>query len=213
MTGLAIPLAIRLAVGRIATGLPLAVYLDNLDSGAAQNDLLQFCFAESWNSLNDDCKATLLAAQLFPEPPSEVELRQVTGIPEMRLSEAIGGLLKQAFLNSSYDSEGETYRYELLPLTADFVLQESELYPELQSKLQGRYNNYLVERGRYEEALGQISHLVPNSQVIPEAERLSNLLVDSAFRAYQGGDYSEAIKRLENAGSYKDTPFLNHTWG
>ena len=132
-----IPLAIRLAVGRIATGLPLAVYLDKLDSGAAQNDLLQFCFAESWNSLNDDCKATLLAAQLFPEPPSEVELRQVTGIPEMRLSEAIGGLLKQAFLNSSYDSEGETYRYELLPLDCGLRATRIRTLPRVEIQIAG----------------------------------------------------------------------------
>ena len=207
-----IPLAIRLAVGRIATGLPLLAYLDRLDSGAAQNDLLQFCFAESWANLDNDSKATLLGTHLFHYPPSEVELREVTGIPEMRLRDAIGGVLKRAFLNANYDEEGDTYRYELLPLTADFIKQESELHQELISRLQGRYSNYLVERGRYEEALGQISHLVPSSQTIPEAERLSNLLVDSAFRAYQGGDYGEAVKRLENAASYKDTAFLNHTW-
>ena len=207
-----IPLAIRLAVGRIATGLSIASYLNRLDSGAAQHDLLEFCFTESWNSLEDDSKATLLATELFPDPPSEVELRRVTEIPEMRLKDAIGGLIKRAFLNSTHDREAETFRYSLLPLTADFVRQESEHYSELQSLLQDRHNAYLLEMGRYEEALGQITHLVSGTQNIPEAERLSNMLVESAFRAYQGGNYSEAISRLESAQSYRETPYLNHTW-
>ena len=207
-----IPLAIRLAVGRIATGLPIASYLDRLDSGAAQHDLLEFCFSESWNSLDDDSKATLLATEIFPEPPSEVELRRVTEIPEMRLNDAIGVLIKRAFLNSTHDREAETYRYSLLPLTADFVRQEAEPYSELQSLLQDRHNAYLLEMGRYEEALVQITHLVPGTQNIPEAERLSNMLVESAFRAYQGGNYSEAIGRLENAQTYRETAYLNHTW-
>ena len=208
-----IPLAIRLAVGRIATDLPLASYLDRLDSGAAQLDLLEFCFKESWNDLDTDSKSALLTTELFPAPPSEVELRRIIGIPEMRLSEAIGGLIRRAFLNTSFDKEGETARYSLLPLTADFVRKESEKYSELKSRLQDRYNAYLLEKGRFEEALGQITHLVPTSQSMPESERLSNMLVESAFRAYQGGSYSEAINRLNNAQSYGDTAYLNHTWG
>ena len=207
-----IPLAIRLAVGRIATGLPISSYLDRLYSGAAQHDLLEFCFAESWNSLDDDSKAALLATELFPEPPSEVELRRVTAIPEMRLNDAIGGLIKTAFLNRTHDRDADTFRYSLLPLTADFVRQKSEHYSELKSLLKDRHNAYLLERGRYGEALGQITHLIPGTQNIPEAERLSNMLVESAFRAYQGGNYSEAIDRLDNAQSYRETAYLNHTW-
>ena len=207
-----IPLAIRLAVGRISTGLPLASYLDRLDTGAAQHDLLEFCFSESWNNLESESKSALLATELFSEPPSEVELRQVTEIPEMRLNDAIGTLIRRAFLNGSYDQDGETYRYSLLPLTADFVRQESERDSELKSRLQDNYNAYLLQKGRFEEALGQITHLVPQSQSIPEAERLSNMLVESAFRAYQGGNYSEAVNRLKNAQSYRDTAYLNHTW-
>ena len=207
-----IPLAIRLAVGRIATGLPIVSYLDRLDSGAAQHDLLEFCFSESWNNLDNDSKATLLATELFPEPPSEVELMRVTGIPKMRLNDAIGGLIKRAFLNRTYEREAETFRYSLLPLTVDFVRQESEHYSELKSLLQDRHNAYLLEKGRYEEALGQITHLVPGYQTMPESERLSNMLVESAFRAYQGGNYSEAVGRLENAQSYRETAYLNHTW-
>ena len=208
-----IPLAIRLAVGRIATGLPLASYLYSLDSGAAQHDLLEFCFKESWNDLDNDSKSALLTTELFPAPPSEVELRRIIGIPEMRLNESIGGLIRRAFLNMSYDKEGETVRYSLLPLTADFVRKESEQYSELKSRLQDRYNAYLLEKGRFEEALGQITHLIPTSQSMPESERLSNMLVESGFRAYQGGSYSEAIDRLNNAQSYRDTAYLNHTWG
>ena len=195
-----IPLAIRLAVGRIATGLPLTSYLDRLDSGAAQQDLLHFCFQESWRDLDDDTRATLLATELFSEPPSEEELRQVTRLPEMRLNDAIGHLIRSAFLNSAYDKEHETYRYSLLPLTADFVQQVSEEYLELKSRLQDGYNAYLVDKRRFDEALGQLAHLVPKSESMPEAERLSNMLVDSAFRSISGRyHYSEANERLRIA--------------
>ena len=208
-----IPLAIRLAVGRIATGLPLVSYLDKLDTGAAQHDLLAFCFSESWNDLDDRAKLALLCTVLFSEPPSQEELRRVTGLPEMALNEAIGTLLRRAFLNSSYDTISQTNRYSLLPLTADFVLKESQRHPERQSKLHDQYNAYLLEKGRFEEALGQITHLVSTTTSMSEAERISNMLAESGFRIYQTGSYSESVNRLQNAQSYKDTAYLNHTWG
>ena len=208
-----IPLAIKLAVGRIATGMPLAAYLDKLDSGAAQQDLLEFCFMESWSNLKEDAKQVLLAIMLFGEAPSEAEMRRVIGMPEMRLSEAIGTLTRRAFLNRSYDRERETTLYSLLPLTEDFIRQESEKYPDARAQLQDNYNSYLLEMGRFDAALGQITHLLPSSSSAPEEEKLSNMLVDSAWRAYQAGDYREAMSRLEMATSYRDTAYLNHTWG
>ena len=131
----------------------------------------------------------------------------------MRLNEAIGTLIRRAFLNRSYDRERQTYRYSLLPLTADFIEQESEKYPDLRARILDNYNSYLLERGRFEEALGQITHLLPQSASVPEEEKLSNMLVESAWRAFQDSDYREAVVRLENATSYKDTAYLNHTWG
>ena len=205
-----IPLAIRLAVGRIATGLPITSYLDKLDSGEAQRDLLVFCFTESWNSLDPESKLTLLATVLFPDSPSEVELRQVTELPEMRLNDAIGHLIRRAFLNRSYDKDGDTYRYSLLPLTADFIEQVPEQHSDLNPRLQDSYQSYLVDKGRYEEALNAYTR---QSQSIPEAERLSNMLVESAFRSYQEGEYPKAVSRIENAKAYLDTAYLNHTWG
>ena len=207
-----IPLAIKLAVGRIATGMPFQAYLDKLDTGAAQLDLLEFCFAESWDNLELEAKRVLLAVILFSEDPSEVELRLVTGIPELRLNEAIGILTRRAFLNRSYDRERETSRYSVLPLTADFISQESEKDPDRRAQLQDGYNSYLLEKGRFEEAIGQITHLLPQSTSMSEEEKLSNMLVESAWRAYQGGDYREAVSRLENATGYRDTAYLNHTW-
>src|SRR5262249_24338298 len=43
--------------------------------------------------------------------------------------------------------------------------------------------------------------------------RLSNMLVEAAFRAYQSGDYQGALSRLESAKSYQETSYLYHTWG
>ena len=74
----------------------------------------------------------------------------MTAIPEMRLNDAIGGLIKRAFLNRTHDREADTFRYSLLPLTADFVRQKSEHYSELKSLLKDRHNAYLLERGATE---------------------------------------------------------------
>ena len=208
-----IPLAMKLAVGRIATGMPLASYLDKLDSGDAQRDLLEFCFTESWNGLDNDCKLTLLAVTLFSEEPSHAELRRVIAIPEMRIDDAIGTLIQRAFLNRTYDRERETNRYSLLPLTTDFVQEESAKDPDLHAQLQENYSSYLLEKGRIEEALGQVTHFIPTSGSMPEEEKLSTMLVESAWRSYQGGNYGEALSRLQTASSYKETAFLNHTWG
>ena len=191
----------------------LASYLDKLDSGDAQRDLLEFCFTESWNGLDNDCKLTLLAVTLFSEEPSESELRRVIGIPELRVDDAIGTLIQRAFLNRTYDRDRETNRYSLLPLTTDFVQEESSKDPDFHTQLQDNYSMYLLEKGRVEEALGQVTHLIPQSESMPEDEMLSTMLVESAWRSYQGGNYDEALSRLQSASSYKETSFLNHTWG
>jgi tetratricopeptide (TPR) repeat protein len=39
------------------------------------------------------------------------------------------------------------------------------------------------------------------------------MLVDAAYRSYQGGDYSGSIKRLESAKTYEETAYLYQTWG
>ena len=208
-----IPLAMKLAVGRIATGMPLASYLDKLDSGDAQRGLLEFCFTESWNGLDNDCKLTLLAVTLFSDEPSESELRRVIGIPEMRIDDAIGTLIQRAFLNRTYDRDRGTNRFSLLPLTTDFVQEESAKDPDLRAQLQDSYSSYLLEQGRIEEALGQVTHLIPTAGSMPEEEKLSTMLVESAWRSYQGGNYDEAISRLQSASSYRETAFLHHTWG
>ncbi len=131
----------------------------------------------------------------------------------MRIDDAIGTLIQRAFLNRTYDRERETNRYSLLPLTTDFVQEESAKDPDFHAQLQENFSSYLLEKGRIEEALGQVTHFIPTSGSMPEEEKLSTMLVESAWRSYQGGNYGEALSRLQTASSYKETAFLNHTWG
>ncbi|PKB70611.1 MAG: hypothetical protein BZY87_08725 [SAR202 cluster bacterium Io17-Chloro-G6] len=208
-----IPLAMKLAAGRLATGVPLPSYINRLESGVAQQDILEFCFDESWTDLDPDSKLVLMATTLFAEPPSEEELRRVTDLPELRVRDAIGALTRRAFLNSEDDSAHETYRYSLLPLTADFVRRQLSADTLQETQLRDNHSAYLVERGRYQEALGQTSQLLRSEGSIPDAELLSNMLVDAAFRTYQSGDYQGALSRLQNAQTYRETGYLNHTWG
>jgi tetratricopeptide (TPR) repeat protein len=126
--------------------------------------------------------------------------------------EAIAQLQKNAFINSELDINRETFRFSLLPLTADFVSRKSRENSAVQEELQDKYKTYLVERGRYEEALSQIAVSI-SKEVLPEKERLSNMLIDAAYRAYQAGNYKEAIERLQKARSYKENANLYYTWG
>ena len=81
------------------------------------------------------------------------------------------------------------------------------------AQLRDRYSSYLVEKGRFEEALKHVSYPDFGTGAMPEAEKLSHILVESAFRAYQDGNYSRAIEQLGNAHTYRETAHLNHTWG
>ena len=42
-----IPLALKLAAGRISGGLPTSSYVSRLEAGTAQEDILEFCFSDS----------------------------------------------------------------------------------------------------------------------------------------------------------------------
>lgn len=208
-----IPLAIKLAAGKVAAGTALEAYITSLETGAAQNDILEFCFSESWRSLNDDCRKILYAVVLFAEAPSPEELRQVTNLPELRVLESLAALTQHAFLNPELDTERQTSRYSVLPLTADFVRRRLAEQTTVEADMRDSHTVYLVTKGRYEEALQQIAPLVSTSGQIPERERLSNMLVEAAFRSYQDIGYQEAVGRLENAKTYAETVYLFHTRG
>jgi tetratricopeptide (TPR) repeat protein len=208
-----IPLAIKLAVGRIAAGTSLHLYIGRLESGGAQEDILEFCFSDTWSGLTADEKRIVQIAALFYVPASEEELRQVANLPELRVKEALANLLRHSFLNATRDITSETFHYSILPLTADFVLRRLREDSTLERDLQDNYRTYLAEKGRYEEALQQLGPLVKSEGPILERERLSNMLVEAAFRAYQNGQYSQAVARLESAQTYQETAFLYHTWG
>ncbi|MBI4312553.1 MAG: hypothetical protein HY681_12345 [Chloroflexi bacterium] len=208
-----IPLALKLAAHKVSAGNSLDTYLDRLESGLAQQDILEFCFAESWGSLNEESRHLAMAVAMFSEPPSLEELRQITKLPDLRIREGLACLTQYAFANPFTDSRGQTSRYALLPLTADFVRKRTEEDPSYETVLRDNFNIYLVEVGRYNEALSQIAAIAGPSDGIPEKQRLSNMLVDAAFRAYQGGHYQDAVTRLDTAKSYMETAFLYYTWG
>ena len=207
-----IPLALKLAAGRISGGLPTSSYVSRLEAGTAQEDILEFCFSDSWNELDPDMRKILAVIVLFSEPPSEEEIRRVSGLVEAGVEEALATLIRRAFLNRQFDLIRQAYEYSVLPLTADFVQRQLTSDQLLESELRDNHNTYLADKGRYEEVLEQISPLIASTGQIPEKERLSNMLVEAAFRTYQEGDYQGAMSRLENARSYSETGYLYYTW-
>jgi tetratricopeptide (TPR) repeat protein len=150
---------------------------------------------------------------LFDEPPSEEELRRVANLPELRVKEALARLLRHAFLNAAHDFASETVRYSLLPLTADFVTRRLKEDSALERDISDSYRAYLVDKGRYEDALGQLGQLIRSEGPVLERARLSNMFVEAGFRAYQGGQYPQAVARFESAKTYQETSYLYHTWG
>jgi len=207
-----IPLAIKLAVGRIASGVSLESYLAKLETGLAQDDILDFCFSESWQGFDSEEQKVLMSITIFSNPPSEEEIRRNTSLPELRVKDALAKLRRNAFINEEYDSSRTTFRYSLLPLTGDFVSRKLKEEPVLEEELRDSHKVYLAELGEYEEALSQMQELV-SKELLPEKDRISNMLVDVAFRAYQSGNYKKAIDRLEKAESYKATANLYQVWG
>src|SRR5262249_18134051 len=167
-------------VGKIAAGTALHSYIARLESGAAQEDILEFCFSDTWSGFTGEEKRIVQSGALFNLPPSEEELRQVAALPQLRVKEALANLLRHSFLNATRDITSETFRYSILPLTGDFVLRRLREDSTLERDLQDRYRTYLAEKGRYEEALQQLGPLVKSDGPILERERLSNMLVEAA---------------------------------
>ena len=66
-----IPLAMKLASRKDCYRAAIVVVFGQARFRDAQRDLLEFCFTESWNGLDNDCKLTLLAVTLFPKIPQK----------------------------------------------------------------------------------------------------------------------------------------------
>lgn len=136
-----VPLAIVWSIGIVGLGGSVESVLRRLGSG--QNDITQFCFAESVAEIRGrDAYWLLLALSLFASDASREALGVVAGLGEDTFGRDVGleDLLRLSLVNKSGD------RFSLLPLTRSFVGRELD-----------RHGSWAMEaRARLVEAIYQL---------------------------------------------------------
>lgn len=135
-----IPLAIVWSIGLMSLGHGVEAVLRRLGSG--HSDIARFCFTESVASLHGrDAERLLLALALFDASVSRGMLGDVAGLAEDEIGRD-DGLVELEQL-SLINKEGD--RFNLLPLTRVFALEELAKQPEIEQELRGRWVQYLVK--------------------------------------------------------------------
>jgi LuxR family glucitol operon transcriptional activator len=138
-----IPLAIVWSIGLMSLGHGVEAVLRRLGSG--HSDIARFCFTESVANLQGrDAERLLQALALFDASVSRGMLGDVAGLAEDEIGRD-DGLVELEQL-SLINKEGD--RFNLLPLTRVFVLEELAKQPRVEEKLREQWIHTLTSLAR-----------------------------------------------------------------
>jgi LuxR family glucitol operon transcriptional activator len=137
------PLAIVWSIGLMGLGGSVESVLRRLSSG--QNDIARFCFEESVTKIRGrSAHRLLLALALFDADVSRPILGEVAGLGEDTYGrdQGLAELLQLSLVNKEGD------RFDLLPLTRTYALEDLARSPELEQELRNRWVTHLTELAR-----------------------------------------------------------------
>lgn len=195
------PLAIKWIIGQVALGREINSSLVDLTS--PDGDVAAFCFEHIFDRLLDDrCKMVLYALAAYERPVSQGILSHLTNFSNLQLDEAMRHLVIASLVVPNHskraDSTIET-RYELLPLTQNYLQSRLQQEPEVRRGISSRLQsvNHLIEEGT--SATQQYRYNLKDLGAVTEEEKIAAACALNAYTRYQSGDYDGAVKGYERA--------------
>jgi len=190
------PLAIKWVIGQVALGKDINLALGDLTSSTG--DVARFCFDHIFkNLLNDESRNVLYALAANETPLSRGILSHVTDMPADQLDEAIrkltiASLVIPAQLKSEYS--GIETRYELLPLTRNYIFAQLQTHPRIYQEIKSRMHqieNLLEEADR---AGKQYRYSLRDMGAETNEEKIAATWAVTGYQKFQTDDYDGAVE-------------------
>lgn len=209
-----IPLAIKILIGWVSSGLPLKQLGNKLKK--SKSGILDFCFEETYDKqLSDDSKLVFCIVSFLPDDISYSDIESCVELDNDRLDYSIGELLKFSLItrNTKADIDIETDIFRLLPLTRIFAYKKSQDYDGLERRVIKKYNRYLHEK---EQLNSDFFMLKPEKKMagLNQSQKKAYLMAMRAMEAFENGDYTLSTKYFKKADSISnDVPEVYYYWG
>lgn len=195
------PLAIKWVVGQVALGREIDLVIGDLTS--SEGDVAKFCFEHIFNSfLSEDSKMVLFALAAYDKALVRGILTHVSNLTTEELDVALRELTIASFVIptqlKSSDDAIET-RYELLPLTRNFIFSKLQSRSEINRAIKARIEmvQNLVEEA--ERAGREYRYSLRHLGAETDEEKVAAMWAITAFQKYQTGDYGGAVLSFEKA--------------
>lgn len=135
-----VPLALVWSIALMSIGHSVEAVVRRLGSG--HSDIARFCFAESVEHIRGrDAYYLLLTLAVFEYNVNRVMLGEVAGLgnDEIGRDDGLAELEQLSLINKDND------RFNILPLTRTFILDELKQQPALEQQLREKWISYLTE--------------------------------------------------------------------
>lgn len=115
------PLAIKLVVSEVLTGLAIETVLERLRHATDEEELYRFIYFDLWNTLTDPAQQVLVAMSAFASSVNREMLQQVSEVSGTEFDAAIMELVQKSLLDASEDVAIKQRRYSIHALTRNFI--------------------------------------------------------------------------------------------
>lgn len=199
-----IPLALKLIVGWLASGVNLKDIIEKLSK--KDSELLEFCFNESHNNLLDDNSKKIFC--LFPIFPGELvsknEIEAASNLHGDNLNGSLNQLYRLSLINleKKFDEfeSSEIYYYSMLPLTLNFAYIKLTDCKGLEIESRKRLANYYELHLKPKDALlFYRSSFLKEMDLRTQKGKTAVIIANLAFSSYQRGDLRKARTLFKQA--------------
>lgn len=209
------PLAIKWVVGQVALGKDMNLAIGALTSSTG--DVAKFCFERIFDTfLNDDARIVLYALAANDRALVRGVLSHVSNLLPQQLDTAlrsltVASLVVPAHFKSS-DTSIET-RYELLPLTRNYIQSRLQSHPEIYRDIKNRTEmvQNLIEEA--DKAGRQYRYSLRDMGAESEAEKVAATWAFTAYQKYQADDYDGSVEAFKKAAQIAPNfPAVYRNW-
>lgn len=197
-----IPLALKIIVGWLESRLSVEKIMENLKNGG--DDILSFCFKESYeNLMDDDARKVFSIFPVLPQFATKEQIGAASMIEGKRLDKALETLTNLALLNISEEEieEEKVIFYSMLPLTLKFSQSKLSEKRGLEKDARKALAKYFELHMGTQEALKQYGLALEDlgGPFKSEKGRMSAIIANLALATYQRGNYRKAIRLFKQA--------------
>src|SRR5215831_12634220 len=209
------PLAIKWVIGQVALGKDINVAVAGLTSSTG--DVARFCFEYIFDSLlNENARLVLYSLAMYEKPLTLGVLSHVANLEPEALESAIRELTLASLIlptQTMVGDEAVETRYELLPLTTNYIRTKLTERPEINRLMRSRIAMVQTLIEEADKAGKAYRYSLADMGAETEEEKIAATWALTAHQKSQAGDYSGAVDALRRATQIAPNfPALYRNW-